>query len=81
MNVNNINIVDKVIFDSNKIEDFRKETDNVSKEIQQYRKFVLAGITQVGVAVEFIEEMTTVKYPDGWELPIPSKYLIKIENT
>ena len=71
-----IKVGDKVIFDNKKIEVFKKDTDVDNKEIQQYRKLVLAGIEQVGVVKEFDITMTTVSYPDGWDLPVPTKYLI-----
>jgi len=67
---------DKVTFDNDKIEEFKAETNLDSKEIQQYRKLVLAGIDQVGVVKEPGVTMTTVSYPDGWDLPIPTKYLV-----
>ena len=66
----------KVTFDNDKIEVFKKETNLDNKEIQQYRKLVLAGIDQVGIVKESGATMTTVSYPDGWDLPIPTKYLV-----
>lgn len=71
-----IKIGDKVTFDNDKIEVFKAETNIDSKEIQQYRKLVLAGIDQVGIVKEPGVTMTTVSYPDGWDLPIPNKYLV-----
>lgn len=67
---------DKVTFDNDKIEVFKAETNLDNKEIRQYRKLVLAGIDQVGTVKEPGENMTTVSYPDGWDLPIPTKYLV-----
>jgi hypothetical protein len=66
----------KVTFDSDKIEVFKAETNLDNKEIQQYRKLVLAGIDQVGIVKEPGATMTTVSYADGWDLPIPNKYLV-----
>ena len=66
----------KVTFDNDKIEVFKKETNLDNKEIQQYRKLVLAGIDQVGIVKEPGVTMTTVSYSDGWDLPIPTKYLV-----
>ena len=71
-----IRIGDKVTFDNDKIEVFKVETNLDNKEIQQYRKLVLAGIDQVGIVKEPGVTMTTVSYPDGWDLPIPTKYLV-----
>lgn len=73
-----ISIGDKVTFDNDKIEVFKAETNLDNKEIQQYRKLVLAGIDQVGIVKEPGDTMTTVSYPDGWDLPIPNKYLVVI---
>lgn len=67
---------DKVTFDSDKVESFISETNIDSPEIKQYQKLVLAGVNQVGVVKEFGEPLTTVSYPDGWDLPIPTKYLV-----
>lgn len=74
----NIKVGDKVTFDDDKIELFNAETNLDNKEILQYKKLVLAGIHQIGVVIEPGVTMTTVSYPDGWELPIPTKYLIVI---
>jgi len=71
-----INVGDKVTFDNDQIEAFKAETDLEDKEIKQYRKLVLAGIDQVGVVKELGGNLTTVSYPDGWVLPVPTKYLI-----
>lgn len=71
-----IKVGDKVTFDNDQIEVFKAETNLDNKEIQQYRKLVLAGIDQVGIVKEPGAAMTTVSYPDGWELPIPTKYLV-----
>lgn len=71
-----IKVGDKVTFDNDKIEVFKAETNLDNKEIQQYRKLVLSGIDQVGIVKEQGVTMTTVSYPDGWDLPIPTKYLI-----
>jgi hypothetical protein len=67
---------DKVTFDNDQIEIFKAETNLDNKEIQQYRKLVLAGIDQVGTVKEAGATMTTVSFEDGWDLPIPTKYLI-----
>lgn len=71
-----IKIGDKVTFDNDKIEIFKAETTSDDKEVKQYRELVLAGIDQVGVVKDFIGNLTTVSYPDGWDLPVPTKYLI-----
>ncbi len=68
----------KVTFDNDKIEIFKAETSLDNKEIRQYRQLVLAGIDQVGVVKEFGVTMTWVTYPDGWELPVPTKYLVRL---
>ena len=71
-----ISVGDKVTFDNDQIETFKAETNLDNKEIQQYRKLVLAGIDQVGLVKELGGNLTTVSYPDGWDLPVPTKYLI-----
>ena len=71
-----IKIGDKVTFDNDKVEVFKAETNQENKDIQQYRRLVLAGIDQVGFVKEPGVTMTTVSYPDGWDLPILTKYLI-----
>jgi hypothetical protein len=71
-----IKIGNRVTFDNDRIEDFMAETEIDKKDIQQYRKLVLAGIDQVGVVKGFIGNLTNVSYPDGWELPVPTKYLV-----
>ncbi len=72
----NIKIGNKVVFDNDKVEVFKADTNVDNKEIQQYRNLVLAGIDQIGIVKELSTTMTTVSYPDGWDLPIPTKYLI-----
>jgi hypothetical protein len=71
-----IKVGDKVTFDNDKIDIFKAETNSEDEAIKQYRKLVLAGIDQVGVVKELGGNLTTVSYPDGWELPVPTKYLI-----
>ncbi len=75
-----IKVGDKVTFDNDQIETFKVETNLDNKEIQQYRKLVLAGIDQVGVVKELGGNLTTVSYPDGWDLPVPTKYLIVLPS-
>jgi len=67
---------DKVIFDNDKIEVFKAETSAPDKAIRQYQQLVLGGVDQIGVVKEFGPNLTTVSYPDGWDLPVPTKYLI-----
>lgn len=71
-----IKVGDKVTFDNDKIEIFKAETSSKEKPIQQYQQLVLAGVDQVGIVKELGGNLTTVSYPDGWELPVPTKYLI-----
>lgn len=78
--LNTIAVGDKVTFDNDRIEEFKAETDLDNKEIQQYRKLVLAGIDQVGVVKELNGNLTTVSYPDGWDLPVPTKYLLVLPS-
>ena len=75
-----IKVGDKVTFDNDQIETFKAETNLDNKEIQQYRKLVLAGIDQVGVVKELGGNLTTVSYPDGWDLPVPTKYLLVLPS-
>lgn len=71
-----IRVGDRVTSDNDKVEVFKAETSSTDKAVQQYRKLILAGINQVGVVKELGGNLTTVSYPDGWELPVPTKYLI-----
>lgn len=71
-----IKVGDKVTFDNNQIELFKTETSKKDKAIQQYQQLVLGSIDQVGVVKELGENLTTVSYPDGWDLPVPTKYLV-----
>jgi hypothetical protein len=71
-----IKIGDKVTFDNDKVEVFKAETRSSDKAIMQYQKLVLGGIDQIGIVKELNGNLTTVTYPDGWELPVPTKYLI-----
>lgn len=75
-----IKVGDKVTFDNDQIETFKAETNIDNNEIQQYRKLVMAGIDQVGVVKELGGNLTTVSYPDGWDLPVPTKYLIVLPS-
>ena len=67
---------DKVVFDNDKIEVFKAETSGPDKAIKQYQQLVLGGVDQIGIVKELGGNLTTVSYPDGWDLPVPTKYLI-----
>ena len=71
-----IKVGDKVTFDNDQIEAFKAETDLDNNEIRRYRKLVLAGIDQIGDVKDVGITMATILYPDGWELPVPIKYLL-----
>jgi len=71
-----IRIGDKVTFDTDNIEQFKEETSSPEKAVQDYRNLVLAGVDQVGTVKEVGYDLTTVLFADGWELPIPTKYLM-----
>ena len=71
-----LNVGDKVTFDNDKIELFKAETRSTEKAVQQYQKLVLGGVNQVGIVKDLGGNLTTVSYPDGWDLPVPTKYLI-----
>lgn len=71
-----IKLGDKVIFDNDKIEVFKAETSGPDKAIRQYQQIVLGGIEQTGIVQGHIGNLTTVSYPDGWDVPVPTKYLI-----
>jgi hypothetical protein len=75
-----LKIGDKVTFDNDKIEIFKKETSSNDKAVKQYQQLVLAGADQVGVVKELGGNLTTVSYPDGWELPVPTRYLIVLPD-
>ncbi len=74
--MSNLTIGEKVTFDNDKIELFKSETNSKSLEITKYQELVLSGIDQIGTVKEFGENITTVSFDDGWELPIPTKYLL-----
>jgi hypothetical protein len=71
-----IKVGDKVTFDNDKIEIFKAETSSNDKNVKQYQELVLGGIDQIGVVSALGGNLTTVTYPDGWDLPVPTKYLI-----
>jgi hypothetical protein len=77
---NKIKIGDKVTFDNDQIEIFKAETSSNEKAVMQYQQLVLGGIDQVGVVKELNGNLTTVSYPDGWEIPVPTKYLIVLPS-
>ncbi len=67
---------DKVTFDTDKVQTFIAETSMDNPEIKQYQKIILAGVNQVGIVKTAGTPLTTVSYPDGWDVPVPTKYLI-----
>lgn len=71
-------IGDRVTFDTDKKDNFIKETSGDSREIRQYQRIVLGGINQVGevIADGPGDGLVTVRYPDGWDVPMPKKYLV-----
>ena len=71
-----LKVGDKVTFDNHKIEIFKSETSSTDNAVRQYQQLVLWGLDQVGVVKELRGNLTTVSYQDGWELPVPTKYLI-----
>lgn len=75
-----IKVGDKVIFDNDKIEVFKEETSGDDKAIRQYQQLVLGGVDQIGVVKELGSGLTTVSYPDGWDLPVPTKYLVALPS-
>ena len=76
--MNQFNIGDKVIFDKNKIETFKSETNDIDAATDDYQKLVLAGAELIGLVKKYDTDLTWITYPDGWDLPLPTKYLIKI---
>ncbi|MBK6384895.1 MAG: hypothetical protein IPF69_15910 [Chitinophagaceae bacterium] len=75
-----LQVGDKVTFDNDQIEIFKAETSSYEKAVRQYQQLVLGGIDQVGVVKELGGNLTTVSYPDGWDLPVPTKYLIVLPS-
>lgn len=71
-----IKVGDEVTFDTDRVEQFKADTESEDKAVQDYRKLVLAGVNQIGTVKEVGFSIVTVSYPDGWELPMPVKYLI-----
>lgn len=74
-----LSIGDKVTFDNNQVELFKAETASPEKSVRQYQQLILGGIDQVGIVKSINDNLTTVAYPDGWELPVPTKYLILLK--
>ncbi|MDE3235478.1 MAG: hypothetical protein KGO81_05940 [Bacteroidota bacterium] len=72
----NFSIGDRVLFNPEKVEIFKSETSADNPDIRKYQELVLAGIDQIGIVKEPGEDLTWVTYPDGWELPVPTKYLL-----
>lgn len=70
-------IGDRVRFRKKYIETFKEETESSMQAVRDYRRLVLAGIDEVGVVIADGPgvNLTTVGYPDGWNLPLPTKYL------
>jgi hypothetical protein len=75
-----IKVGDKVTFDNDKVEIFKAETSSNDKAFRQYQQLFLGGIDQVGVVKELGGNLTTVSYPDGWDLPVPTKYFIVLPS-
>ena len=75
-----LKVGDRVTFDNDQIEIFKAETSSNEKAVRQYQQLVLGGIDQVGVVKELGGNLTTVSYPDGWDLPVPTKYLIVLPS-
>lgn len=71
-----IKVGDKVTFDTDRVEEFKVDTASEDKAVQDYRRLVLAGVDQIGTVKEVGYSIVTVSYPDGWELPLPVKYLV-----
>jgi hypothetical protein len=71
-----MNIGDRVVFDTEFVMKFIEETTTDNESLLQYQKLILAGANQIGVIKKLGDPLSTVSYPDGWELPIPTKYLI-----
>ena len=75
-----IKVGDKVTFDNDQVEILKAETSTNNKAVRQYQQLVLGGIDQLGVVKELGGNLTTVSYPDGWDLPVPTKYLIVLPS-
>ncbi len=74
--IKDLKVGDVVTFDTDKVEEFKWDTRSTDKAVQDYQKLVLAGVNQIGTAKEIGRNLTTVSYEDGWDLPIPTKYLV-----
>jgi len=66
-----------MIFDATRVDEFMRERSYFNNNIKKYKKMVVGGVNQVGVVFKTAGNLTWVKYPDGWEVPVPKKYLIK----
>lgn len=69
-------IGDKVLFDAMRVDEFKRETSNLNKDISIYQKLIIGGVNQIGIVLKIEENLTWVKYPDGWDIPVPTKYLL-----
>ena len=69
-------IGDKVTFDTDKLNEFKKETNVADSNIQEYRNLVIAGVNEIGEVKVVGTTMSTVEFTDGWVLDIPNKYLL-----
>lgn len=70
----------KVTFDKSQVETFKAETGSNDKAVKQYQQLVLSGVDQTRVVEEVVGNLTTVSYPDGWHIPVPTKYLIVVPS-
>lgn len=78
--IQQIQVGAKVTFDSDQIELFIAETSSNENSVRQYQQIVLGGVNQVGIVRELGGNLTTVAYPDGWVLPVPTKYLVVLPS-
>ena len=75
-----IKVRDKVTFDNDQIKIFKAETGSSDKAVRQYQQLVIGDIDQVGIVKELSGNLTTISYPDGWDLPVPTKYTIVLPS-
>ena len=75
-----LQVGNKVSSDNDQIEISKAETSSTDKMVRQYQQLVLDGIGHVGIVKELSGNLTTVSYPDGWDLPVPTKYIIVLPS-
>lgn len=70
-----VQVGNRVTFNTDHIEDFKNDTRSKDREVRRYREIILNGVNEIGTVTEIGHALATVKFDDGWNLPMPIKYL------